>query len=1708
MNIIQTALSNLRKKSDEIFAPIRQSQTVTNINRFLRQPVPTKLQPLARGLEAYQTSTNPLVQLPQQLVSGYVQGANLGLGQPLAIAPRTGAEKVTNILGSMGAYSNPYTASGRIVKTVSALTNPLLSKTMSKIGGKGTTPLTKFIIERGSAGIANVGQGLIMNPALGQANTLSSMAIDLGIGGIAGPRQFDINTSALTKTVKPQVELSSSEITRILKNADYFENGKIKMDPYRVPTDRAIAKEIVDVARKRYPQTFESGNITFQQAVKIARQVAEENHNYRIATKAFGDMPGMGLVSKTEPKHKIVAKTGRIVGAPAGMAGKEALQKFRSSLTKMAIEGEAGKDWYAKSGKYILDSFGGDVDKATKFSQLLAIYSPHSELSQNFERAVKAWNSFQVGEPIKGGGMGWMDKAADNLLNKNIAWEGRKTNSFYRNIVKVFNQTEGDAPVTIDLWMMRALGYKTEAPSPQQYEFAAKEITRVANKLGWDPEQAQAAIWIAKKASTEKLDINKMQLGGFADAVKKGYGQLSWEAAPSKTSGLFPELHSSPWEQKLEYHQAVDKMFYDKNGKDLVAELVGLPSGQKILAPGVFEGQLSPGTQFMIPMPKQTKVAGALDPNTKAMLDEYSAIRGLYSTQDAVAYHKPFFDARASAANGTEISVGKTISNEQAILLDKKLASAFGGDIGQVSTPEGVRLINFGGAAPTKAEYDKIKQIIREVFPNETTVRLRKFSTDGNYISNDWTKNTNGEDYRRILQSRRPDLLGRADALFSNKREAIIDKFSRKYGWTDNRAVKPGVNPFGSKYPLGATQAGLKKPQQLSSAAGMAAGLETYQDENGDWQVRFNPTKAALGVAGFAGVKAVQNKGIKQIDPLLDAAKKAEGVTLKTKTPAKQLSKLVQTPAAQAKQTLSATEQSLPGLRTTREQLPVSSAKILPQKQKLNVENLNLTQIQKEHIRTLQENVPLTVIGHKEVVQRAATAKPRVTQLTDAEQADMIARQLATRQSAVSAEKAFDAVKNSGASELEIKAAAEEVLKNSETATSYGTLAGRLLEAQKIMADELATPMQRVIATIQQAGVPKQKIIDAMVHVDFNDTAQVLAFYRKMVPPKFGEVLDEIRYTNMLSSVNTHINNIASNFFMTGVVRPITKTLAGQMDWVKSTLTKSERKYFASQGADYARGYWSNLPKAWGNFVEQMKTGGLQAKPDLSGRMPVFTKGLGKLYTTPLRLLEASDQFFKTLTMGGEMRAGMKLADAEKSAQYLLFRQEFDPTGKLGQNIVLRTFDKWNSFVQGARNLPGGKWIMPFLQTPTNILKQGIEFSPLGLVTVPGAREPIEQLSKVAVGSTVFLGAYGLAQSNLTTWGAPTNEKERDLFYAAGLQPYSVKIGDKWVSYSKLGPLSYPIAMAAAYKNVEERNPDQSKIEQLGNAAAGTLGFFADQSYVRSLGDFLESVQTGRGISLDSLSKQAANLAGQLVPYESFWGWLTRMIDPNYKKPTGFTQQIASTLPGLSESVPNRMTREGVPSQRDLPLVNAISPARVSIEKPNQLPLYNAQKAKIIQLGVENRAGKKLEGQAPGTSTVAGKVYQYVDDAGEVKKVDLSPIEAPTLTGNYELDKKLKSSYNSKITSQTTAIAKLYEAGQLDANTAEQMIRQLHSQKTSTGKKVTFKKPKKITLKKAKVAKAKVVKLKVPKVTKLKAIKFKKPKLQKLKRLKTKKIKT
>lgn len=583
-------------------------------------------------------------------------------------------------------------------------------------------------------------------------------------------------------------------------------------------------------------------------------------------------------------------------------------------------------------------------------------------------------------------------------------------------------------------------------------------------------------------------------------------------------------------------------------------------------------------------------------------------------------------------------------------------------------------------------------------------------------------------------------------------------------------------------------------------------------------------------------------------------------------------------------------------------------------------------------------------LSNKEVVETAnATARTLNSAVTREQTMDWERALLKTRQK-------LAAMSQSGAVD-------QEYIDTLLAVKTSGTDIARKLQSFSIGADpKNVTAKEAILDAVLKVEKDATKLLDASKGVDFNDYTQATEFYRRYVKPSYGDWLDTLRYNSMLSSPNTHINNAVSNYQGSGIIAPIEKTITGIVDKIASSVTGKPRSYYTGEGAAYAKGYYSNLKQATSNFLDVMS--GKNAIENFDTRsIPMANKGirggLEKALVLPMRLLEASDQFFTALTEGGsrsalEYRAsksGIGIDNIDQIAADEAAKRLFRST--LGENngsAVLNAIDTLANTVQGLKNSKSkivstmAKFTLPFLRTPTNILKQGVEYSPLGLTTLAGSSTKTEQISKAILGSSVAAATALLVSSDRLTWAEPTSDKQKQMFRAAGMQPYSVKVGDTWVSYSKLHPaISFNIALVAAVKHSrDDKKLSESEAETVLNGLAKWLNFYVDQSYMKNIGDFVAGVKG----DVEGMAKIPANYIQQALPYRALLSWVARLTDPYQRKvdPDGSIldkqlQQIASQIPLLSQSVPARLDQNGKPIENQSRILNAVSPARISTEK-------------------------------------------------------------------------------------------------------------------------------------------------------------------------------
>jgi hypothetical protein len=528
-----------------------------------------------------------------------------------------------------------------------------------------------------------------------------------------------------------------------------------------------------------------------------------------------------------------------------------------------------------------------------------------------------------------------------------------------------------------------------------------------------------------------------------------------------------------------------------------------------------------------------------------------------------------------------------------------------------------------------------------------------------------------------------------------------------------------------------------------------------------------------------------------------------------------------------------------------------------------------------------------------------------------------------------------------------------EYLELQRAVSTHATNFGRLLASLGIRAgDESAvTAMRELTERMEEMGKTADEIVKELEGVDFTNAAQAQKAFDTKIKPKFGEIIDAYRYANLLSSPKTHIVNITSNWLQAGILRPADRTMAAMWDGVSSKFTGKEREHFASLPA-YFKGQAAALPKAWKAAVDAFTGKAPMTHLDMqrssaASRLPPGLRHIS-------RFLEAQDKFFMTVIEGGEYaaladgarKAGQTINEveiakrAEAVAKELTFRKPLDPKNETGQGHILSVVDRFSGGMQAfldtkVGNTRPGRWVVPFIQTPMNILKQGLEHTPMGYATMWGATDKATQAAKATTGSLVFMGAGMLAMQDRTTWGVPKGEKDKQAFLATK-QPYSVKLGDTWVSYQRLGPLAFPIALAAAMKHYSEDAPtaDGFDADAIAKGVAAMIPFFGRQSYMEQIGNLMDAVTSEQPVSADVI----ANFPKQLIPLVSLQRWITSIVDPVYRKAgkslgrnglRNVLQQLQKDIPGLSDDLPAHKGPDGKPAQRKMAEVNAVSPVEM-----------------------------------------------------------------------------------------------------------------------------------------------------------------------------------
>ena len=506
-----------------------------------------------------------------------------------------------------------------------------------------------------------------------------------------------------------------------------------------------------------------------------------------------------------------------------------------------------------------------------------------------------------------------------------------------------------------------------------------------------------------------------------------------------------------------------------------------------------------------------------------------------------------------------------------------------------------------------------------------------------------------------------------------------------------------------------------------------------------------------------------------------------------------------------------------------------------------------------------------------------------------------------------------------------------------------------------------------------------EKLVRAMALAGGNPTKAVNFTY---IAAKLG--VDELMngmYNSILSGPITHLRNVIGNGYAL-LERPTSIMLRGVFN-NDETLRRSAM-------AGY-HGIASSIQEAWQVGWTSMKTGDsvnlnakfviedaqalagierlkMAAKPG-SGeeRAAGFVEALYRfthnpIISLPSRMMIGADDFFKTLTARQKVQtdAMYKAMSEAKNADdvdglfdsYMKeFSKKIDPTtGRILDPTLLEyaeraTFQQdpgsqVNAMANWLNNTPFGigRIFVPFIRTPANILAYAGQHTPGLARFLTQYKEAIrtgdelliaELKGREAIGA-MTVGIAGFAAANgLITGNGPVDPEERAIWLQTH-RPMSIKLGDAWVSYQPIEPLSTimaTIADIAMLGNMGAANAAERLAGQVSFAIAAAV---TEKSYLAGLAG-ISDILDPRNMTADGVTRGLLSTANNFLPFSGARRGLANAIDPYMKEVDGeLKRALNAALPGYKLLGPTKvdfLTGQNVSSSAG-GVYNAISPIR------------------------------------------------------------------------------------------------------------------------------------------------------------------------------------
>lgn len=194
-------------------------------------------------------------------------------------------------------------------------------------------------------------------------------------------------------------------------------------------------------------------------------------------------------------------------------------------------------------------------------------------------------------------------------------------------------------------------------------------------------------------------------------------------------------------------------------------------------------------------------------------------------------------------------------------------------------------------------------------------------------------------------------------------------------------------------------------------------------------------------------------------------------------------------------------------------------------------------------------------------------------------------------------------------------------------------------------------------------------------------------------------------------------------------------------------------------------------------------------------------------------------------------------------------------------------------------------------------------------------RRKADAVGRVVLGTSVTSAFFGLTAAGKITGKGPDEPNLQRSLRQAGWQPYSLRIGDRWVSYQRLDPWASLIGVAADLYEYSQwaDTSDQNAVEVLGSSVtAAVMNQLTEKSYLTGIRN-LVGLMTEPERRAQTYFEQ---LFGSLLVPGAVASAVDVGGDSEMREVRGVLDAVRSRIPGLSARLEPRRNLLGEPIAR------------------------------------------------------------------------------------------------------------------------------------------------------------------------------------------------